>query len=95
MALTIVAHIKAKPDQIDFVKAELTKLIDITRAEEGCINYDLHWDNIEQQHFMLYENWGSWQLWQNHRYNDHMKAFREATGEAIEEFVVHEMSQIE
>jgi quinol monooxygenase YgiN len=24
--------------------AELLKLIDITRAEEGCINYDLHQD---------------------------------------------------
>jgi quinol monooxygenase YgiN len=53
--LTIVANIKAKADQIDLVKAELEKLIDITRAEEGCINYNLHQDNEKPAHFMFYE----------------------------------------
>lgn len=43
--LTIVANIIAKADQVELVKAELLKLIDVTRAEEGCINYDLHQDN--------------------------------------------------
>ena len=40
--LTIVANITANADNIDLVKSELLKLIDITRAEAGCINYDLH-----------------------------------------------------
>ena len=53
--LTIVANIKANPDKIDLVKAELVKLIDITRAEEGCINYDLHQDNENPAHFLFYE----------------------------------------
>ncbi len=43
--LTIIANIHANPDQIGLVKAELEKLIPITRAEKGCINYDLHQDN--------------------------------------------------
>jgi quinol monooxygenase YgiN len=42
--LTIVAKTITKADKIDLVKAELLKLIDTTRAEEGCINYDLHQD---------------------------------------------------
>lgn len=37
--LTIVAKIEAKADHIDLVKAELLKLIVITRSEQGCINY--------------------------------------------------------
>ena len=57
--LTIVANITAKADQIDLVKAELEKLIDITRAEEGCLQYDLHQDNEKPAHFMFYENWAS------------------------------------
>lgn len=48
--LTIVANIIATPDSIDFVKAELLKLIEITRAEPGCINYDLHQDNENPAH---------------------------------------------
>ena len=51
--LTIVANIKANADQIDLVKAELLKLIDITRAEEGYINYDLHQDNDNPAHVLL------------------------------------------
>jgi len=54
--LTIVANITAKSDKIEFVKGELEKLIDITRAEEGCLQYDLHQDNEKPAHFMFYEN---------------------------------------
>ena len=43
--LTIVAHIHANLDIIDLVRAELEKLIPITRAEQGYIQYDLHQDN--------------------------------------------------
>jgi len=62
--LTIVANIKANPEKIDLVKAELLKLIDMTRAEAGCINYDLHQDNENPAHFLFYENWQSRELWQ-------------------------------
>jgi len=40
--LTIVARITAKEGHRDLVKEELLKLIEVTRQEEGCINYDLH-----------------------------------------------------
>ena len=43
--LTIVARILAKDEKRDLVKSELLKLIPITRAEAGCINYDLYQDN--------------------------------------------------
>uniref|UniRef100_UPI004048D7C0 putative quinol monooxygenase n=1 Tax=Shewanella sp. TaxID=50422 RepID=UPI004048D7C0 len=49
--LTIVATIIAKADKVDLVKSELLKLIDVTRAEEGCINYDLHQDHANPGHF--------------------------------------------
>ena len=55
--LTIVAHITARPDKIELVKAELMKLIDVTRSESGCVQYDLHQDNERPAHFMFFENW--------------------------------------
>ena len=70
--LTIVANIKASADKVDLVKAELLKLIDITRSEEGCINYDLHQDNDNPAHFMFYENWKTRELWQTHMANQHL-----------------------
>lgn len=92
--LTIVANIKTKADTIELVKAELLKLIDITRAEEGCITYDLHQDNEKPQHFLFYENWESRELWQIHMGNKHLKEYMDATEGAVEEFTLNEMTQI-
>ncbi len=92
--LTIVANITAKADKVDLVKAELLKLIDITRAEEGCINYVLHLDNENPSHFLFYENWESKELWQTHMANDHRVTYLAATEGAVEEFTVNEMTQI-
>ena len=92
--LTIVANIHANPDQIDLVKAELEKLIPITRAEEGCIQYDLHQDNENPAHFMFYENWESRELWQAHMNALHLAAYKEATEGAVAEFKLYEMSRM-
>lgn len=92
--LTIVANIKAKADKVDLVKAELLKLIDITRAEQGCINYDLHQDNENPAHFVFYENWESRELWQAHMGNTHLSDYLKATEGAVENFTVNEMTHI-
>ena len=92
--LTIVANIKANEDKIDLVKAELLKLIDITRAEEGCINYDLHQDNENPAHFMFYENWRSRALWQAHMSNQHLQEYLAETQDSVEQFTLNEMTKL-
>ncbi|MCO1332788.1 antibiotic biosynthesis monooxygenase [Microbulbifer sp. OS29] len=93
--LTIVAHIKAKADKIDLVKSELLKLINTTRAESGCINYNLHQDNSNPAHFLFYENWESRSLWQTHMNNKHLEDYMKATEGAVDEFVLNEMAEID
>jgi quinol monooxygenase YgiN len=92
--LTIVATIIAKADKVELVKSELLKLIDVTRAEEGCINYDLHQDHANPGHFLMYENWQNRELWRKHMENQHLADYIAATSGAVVEFVVHEMTQI-
>ena len=92
--LTIVADIRAENDRIELVRAELMKLIPITLAEEGCIQYDLHQDNADPAHFMFYENWESRELWQQHMSAPHLAAYKQATEDAISAFTVHEMERI-
>lgn len=92
--LTIVANIKAKSDKIELVKAELAKLIDITRAEEGCLQYDLHQDNENSAHFLFYENWESRELWQAHVNSQHLKDYMAATEGSVEDFTLNEMTHI-
>ena len=92
--LTIVANITAHPDKIDLVKAELIKLIDVTRAEEGCINYDLHQDNENPAHFLFYENWKTRELWLAHMDSPHLADYSAATEGAVAEFTVNEMTPV-
>ena len=93
--LTIVARILAKAEKRELVKQELLNLIAITRQEEGCINYDLHQDNTNENLFLFYENWTSRELWQKHINNTHIAAYRKATEGAVEEFTLNEMTLIE
>ncbi len=92
--LTIVARIIAKPEKRELVKSELLKLIPITKAEKGCINYDLHQDNQNENLFLFFENWESRELWQVHMNNSHIAAYAKATEGAVETFSLHEMTHI-
>ncbi|MFT6657837.1 putative quinol monooxygenase [Maritalea sp.] len=92
--LTIVANIHANPEKTDLVKSELEKLVAITRAESGCINYDLHQDNSNPAHFMFFENWETRELWQTHMNAPHLAAYTKATEGAVAEFTLNEMTQI-
>ncbi|MPY23452.1 antibiotic biosynthesis monooxygenase [Shewanella psychropiezotolerans] len=92
--LTIVANIIAKAEKVELVKAELLKLIDITRAEEGCIDYVLHQDNENPTHFTFYENWASRELWQMHMGNQHLADYMAATEACVDKFTVNEMTKI-
>lgn len=94
MTLTIVAQITAKPGKEDLVRAELEKLVPITRAEAGALQYDLHLDTENPAFFVFYENWENRELWQAHMNAPHLAAYMEATEGAVDSFVLHEMSKI-
>ncbi|EHA1081719.1 putative quinol monooxygenase [Photobacterium damselae] len=92
--LTVVANIVAKEGQIDLVKSELLKLIDVTRAEDGCISYDLHQDNENPAHFVFFENWSSEDKLQAHLNNTPIAEYVKATEGAIELFTINKMTHI-
>lgn len=93
MPLTILAQITAEPGKEALVEAELKKLIAPTRAEQGCINYDLHIDNDAPGFFVFYENWATRDLWQAHMSSPHIAAFGQATDGAIVQVVINEMTK--
>lgn len=92
--LTIVANIMANEDSVEKVKSELIKLIEITRKEAGCLQYDLHQDNDNPAHFVFFENWSSRELWQQHMGAQHLADYLAATKGAVASFTVNEMTHI-
>jgi quinol monooxygenase YgiN len=94
MPLTIVANIRAVAGKESLVRAELEKLVQPTREEAGCIQYDLHIDDEDPAHFLFFENWESRDLWQAHMNSPHLSAFKAATEGSVERLEIDEMSLI-
>ncbi|WP_417482392.1 putative quinol monooxygenase [Maricaulis sp.] len=92
--LTIIANIHAQADQVALLRAELLKLVPITRAEAGCLQYNLHQDNDNPAHFTFVERWESRELWQTHMNAPHLAAYMAATEGAVTEFTLSEMTLI-
>jgi len=57
--LTVIARIKAQPGMEKQMQQDLLGLLEPTRSESGCINFDLLIDINDPTVFMLYENWES------------------------------------
>lgn len=93
-ALTIIANITANSDKIEMIKAELIKLIVPTRAEAGCLQYDLHQDNENPAHFTFFERWASRELLQTHIASAHFKNYIKASDGAVVDFTVNELTKI-
>jgi quinol monooxygenase YgiN len=55
--LTVIATMRAKPGQEARSREFLLSLPVPTRAEAGCINYDLHESTETPGKFMFHENW--------------------------------------
>lgn len=94
MPLIILAQITATPGKEALVRSELEKLVAPTRAEEGCVHYDLHQDNDNPAFFVFHEIWESRDLWQAHMNMPHLAAYGAATEGAVADFKLNEMSKI-
>ena len=57
--LIVVALMRAQPGKEDVLRQALLALVDPTRTEDGCIQYDLHEENQQPGHFVFFERWTS------------------------------------
>ena len=73
--VTVVARAKAKPGKEEQVKQELLKLLSPTRAEDGCINYDMHESIDHAGQFLFHENWESRKSLDRHLATAHVQNF--------------------
>lgn len=82
--LTVVAEMKAKPGKEKELRAAALALIEPTRKEEGCIQYDLHVHAADPGRFVFYENWVSAEHLARHSQSDHLKAFGAKAAEFLD-----------
>ncbi|MGO9021017.1 MAG: putative quinol monooxygenase [Syntrophobacteraceae bacterium] len=74
--ITVVARFRAKAGMEEDLKKLLLALIDPSRSDEGCINYDLHQAIDNPALFVFYENWQSKEHLEKHSASFHVQHFR-------------------
>lgn len=57
--VTVLARFKARKGKEEELKQAIMACVTPTRAEAGCINYDLHHLGDDRGDLILYENWRS------------------------------------
>lgn len=81
--LQAVAVISAKPGSQDQVKEALTALVEPTRAEEGCLSYDLFESASTPGTFVTVERWRDQADLDAHLQTEHIAAALAATGDHL------------
>ena len=71
--IKVVAKFSIKPDSVEEFKSIALQLIDPTRAEEGCITYELCQDKKDETTFFFIEEWESKDLLNVHLKSPHIK----------------------
>jgi quinol monooxygenase YgiN len=83
--LTVVAEMKAKPGKEEALRAAVLALIEPTRKEEGCVQYDLHVHTSDPGRFVFYENWTSQETLARHAASPHLTEFGRISAELLAE----------
>jgi quinol monooxygenase YgiN len=78
--LIIVAESHAKPGCEDELRAQLMTLIAPSRAEPGCVKYDLHENPDEPGKFLFYEIWKDDAAFVYHTQTKHFTEFGPKVG---------------
>jgi quinol monooxygenase YgiN len=72
--VTVVANFQARPGKEAELRAALIGLVEPTRKEAGCLNYDLHVSLENPGRFLFHENWTSQALLDAHLQSPHVQA---------------------
>jgi len=92
--LTVIATIIAKPVHAAHVKRVLLDLIPPTRAEAGCLRYELQQELDAPHVFIFVESWESRELHSAHMQSPHLLAFPGLVDGEVEHWEVKLLEQI-
>ncbi|HEY0545837.1 MAG TPA: putative quinol monooxygenase [Pyrinomonadaceae bacterium] len=83
--VTVTARVVAVRGFETRVRRECLALVEPSRRERGCINYDLHQSADDACVFLFYENWESREDLERHLESPHSLLFDERTAGMLAE----------
>ncbi len=92
--LHLAVSLVAKPNREAELRAALEGLVAPSRADDGCLQYDLHTDRENPRHFFLYERWRDEAAWRAHMETPHLKRFGEDSPAFTESRTLHKLDLV-
>jgi quinol monooxygenase YgiN len=83
--VTVIVRLKAKAGYEARVRQELFDLLAPTRAERGCINFDMHEAPNDPSLFLFHENWTGEEDLVRHFATPHIKRWVELSATLLAE----------
>jgi quinol monooxygenase YgiN len=83
--VTVLARFKAKKGKEEELRQAIMACVAPTRAEAGCINYDLHQLADDKGDLILYENWVSKKILEEHLEMPYLVKLKAQAGELCSE----------
>jgi len=83
---TVIVSAQVKPDMVDqFLEVMAENSRASRREEPGCLRFDVHRDNNDSNHFILYELYADERAFaEEHRAAPHYEKWRAASAELLE-----------
>ncbi|WET66838.1 putative quinol monooxygenase [Sphingobacterium sp.] len=85
MKVYLTAILKAVPAHREEVLALLLEMVEASRKEAACIQYDLHQVNNDENQFIFYEIWEDQAGLDAHNQQPYIVAFGKVAGEKLQE----------
>ena len=91
----LTALIKSKAGHAADLKPFLLDLVKASRAEEGCLQYDLHQSNEDENLFIFHEQWKDEEALMVHYQQPHLQQLVKVGEELIEgEIIIYKHEKL-
>lgn len=70
----VMAHVEARPEAVDAVRSVFDALLAPSRAEPGCVDYQVFEDSTQPGRFVTVERWADGAAFDAHMASTHVAA---------------------
>ena len=73
--IVLIARLKVKKDAVEAAKQAALAIIEDSRSESGCLNYDFHQGKDDETVFLWHETWANEAAIEAHGKSAHFRIF--------------------
>ncbi|MCU1289420.1 MAG: Antibiotic biosynthesis monooxygenase [Acidobacteria bacterium] len=83
--VVLIARLKVKKEAVEEAKRAALAIVEPSRDEAGCLNYDFHQTIDDPSVFVWHETWANQSAIEEHGNSEHFKQFGKAIENIVEE----------